>query len=243
MKNIIKYCLILAVYIAVGNSMLYCQVGAVSAVTGKMINRVSKEPVGVKFHIYDISGKRVNARAMNSNSSTGYYYIPSLQPGSVYYIHIEEPNYMKQVFEVIIPNTDKYSEISRDFLVSPKEIGTKIPIEIPPFELRKSELRWGSDQILDEYAMTMMKNTDVQFEIISYPESDLDKEANKALTSERAKHLVNYFISKGVDPSKITATGKTLPDPRNPPPAERQAKGKRYIGTTYIYVADIKKTD
>jgi OOP family OmpA-OmpF porin len=241
MKNILKYWIIIAVVISLGYSVSFSQIGAVSAVTGKIMNRVTKEPVGVKFHVYDISGKRVNARAMNSNSATGYYYIPSLKPGSVYYVHIEEPNFMKEVFEIVVPNTDKYTEISRDFLVAPKEIGTKIPIAIPPFELRKSHLRWGADEILDAYALTMMKNPDVVFEIISYPESDEDKEANKILTSERANNLRNYFISKGVDPDKITATGKTLPDPRNPPPAEKQAKGKRYIGTTYIYVADIKK--
>jgi len=241
MKNIIKNLLITSVIIALGYSVTFAQVGAVSAVTGKIMNRITKEPVGVKFHVYDISGKRVNARAMNSNSTDGYYYIPSLQPGTVYYVHIEEPNFMKEVFEIIVPNTDKYTEISRDFLVSPKEIGTKIPIAIPPFELRKSRLRWGADEILDEYALTMLKNADVKYEIISYPESDEDKDANLKLTTERANNLMNYFISKGIDPGMITATGKTLPDPRIPPPAEKQAKGKRYIGTTYIYVAEIKK--
>jgi OmpA-OmpF porin, OOP family len=244
MKTINRYfvvIIIFAVTMSLAFNIAHSQVAAVSAVTGKMINRITKEPVGVKFHVYDISGKRVNARAMNSNASSGYYYITSLKPGSIYYIHIEEDNYMKEVFEVMIPDTDKYNEISRDFQVSPKEIGTKIPIAVPPFELRKSRLRWGADEILDEYAMTMMKNPDVIFEILSYPESEDDKEANKQLTSDRANNLKDYFISKGVPPERITATGKPLPDPRNPPPAEKQAKGKRYIGPTYIYVAEIKR--
>lgn len=244
MKKAIKYISgfsIIIVMLFFGFQNAFSQVGAVAAVTGKMMDRISKEPIKVKFNVYDVSGKRVNARTMNSNKSTGYYYIPSLKPGSVYYIHIEEPGYMKQVFEIKIPNTDRYSEISKDFLIFPKQIGTKIPISVPPFELRKSRLRWGADEILNEYALTMIKNKDVSFEIISYPESEEDKEANKELTSQRAESLKEYFISKGVNPERLEATGKTLPDPRNPPPAEKQAKGKRYIGTTYIYVADINQ--
>ena len=43
-----------------------------------------------------------------------------------------------------------------------------------------------------------------------------------------------YFTSNGIPATRVTAIGSKTPDTKNPPPTGILAKGKRYIGPSYI---------
>ena len=87
-----------------------------------------------------------------------------------------------------------------------------------------------------DFQTTLLYNAKVKFEIVCFPDNDYDKAFNKKLTQERCESLKQYFMKSGVDESRITLKGNDKTDPENPPPTASQAKGKRYIGTTYIVV-------
>ncbi|MDQ1266411.1 MAG: OmpA-like protein, partial [Bacteroidota bacterium] len=159
--NALKILIIIFIFLGFGITKVYSQfVEAVVALTGSVINEVNKEPVSVFLVFYDENGKRVNAARSNA-AENGYYYVTGLKPGKKYTVEIKQKNYLKENISIEIPNTDRYQEISRDFLVKPLEKNVKIRIPVPPFELNKSKLRYGSDYVLNDYVNVLMNNPGV----------------------------------------------------------------------------------
>ncbi len=225
---------ILLVFVCISLQNVSAQSTVVS-VTGSVYNAVTHEPVSIFLIVMDQNGRRVTAARSNA-AEDGYYFITSLKPGNKYTINIGQKGYFKEQFELDIPNSDRYEEISKDFLIKPLEKDVKIPFQVSPYELNKSKLRFGIEHTLDGMASALKNNPEVYFEIKSFPDNAVDKATNQELTKERAESLMEYFVEKGIDKSRITISGSATVDPQNPPPVEKRAKGKRYIGTTYIVV-------
>jgi OmpA-OmpF porin, OOP family len=218
------------------SSVAYAQLtNTVVSISGSVLDETTRQPLSINITLLDKEGKKLNMTHSNP-AENGSYYFTGLQSGEVYYITINDPKYFKERFEIKIPNTDKYVEVSRDFLVKPLLKGARIPLIVPPFELNKSKLRFGSEDILADLTTSLNNNPNVKFQIVCYPDNDRDKTYNKTLTDERCKSLKEYFISRGINKTFISTLNQPTTDPKNPPPTDRREKGKRYIGATYIVV-------
>ncbi len=209
----------------------------VVALTGNVLNEVTRLPETVILQCFDTEDNRI-AGTRSNVSENGYYYLTGLKPGKKYIIKLLKRGFFKEIYEFEVANTDKYLEISKDFLVKPLEKNIHIPISVTPFERNKSILRFGSELFLEDIKNTLANNPKVTFSILSFPDSDKDKKANIKLSEERAKSLMNYFISHGIDPSRMSIKGSAKIDPQNPLPYGKAAKGKRYIGKSYIVVEE-----
>ncbi|MFH1051077.1 MAG: OmpA family protein [bacterium] len=211
----------------------------VVAVTGNIFDAVTKEPQTVFVIVLDENGNKVTATRSNAYEN-GYYYVTGLKPGNKYIIRLKKTKYFLENYEIFIANSDKYEEISRDFLVKPLFVGAKIPFQVPPFELNKSKLRYGAEEFLSDITNTLVNNSEVEIEIHSYPDAIGNKSENLTLTTERCKSLLNHFVTNGIANTRLTIKPHDSVDPDNPPPTKTKAKGKRYIGPSYIIVKEIK---
>jgi outer membrane protein OmpA-like peptidoglycan-associated protein len=214
-------------------------INLVVSVTGKVINEVTKQPVGIDIDVFDDTGKRVNR--VNSNSKDGYYFITGLKPGKKYYIKSIDnfemtDRFIQEKMELDIPYTGKYTEYSKDVLLKPLKKDISIPFKISPFVYNSSQLRNGIDIYLRDEVASMKDNPRIKFEIACYPVNNDDETENTTLTDERAKALKEYFVSKGIDEKRITLQGYAQTDPKNPPPTGKAAKGKKYKGSNYIVI-------
>lgn len=210
-------------------------VKAVVAITGNITDDISKNAVSASVVVYDNTGKKVNSGKSNSKDG-GYYYITGLIPGNIYNFEIVAENYLKEWISMSIPNSDKYLELSRDFNLKPGSINSEIPLSVSPFEFNKSKLRFGSSVSLEKLAITMKNNPEVKFTILSYPDNNTNQQYNKDLTKKRANALYDYFVVNGIDPTRMKIKESTSIDPKSPLPSEKRAKGKKYIGPTYIVI-------
>ena len=209
----------------------------VVSVTGSIKDEVSKKSITAEIKVFDNTGKKINSTKSMAHED-GYYFVTSLFPGKTYTLVISAPNYLSENISVSIPNTDKYLEVSRDFNLKPLEKNIQIPLVVSPFEYNKSKLRFGSAVALESLANTLRNNPNVKFTILAYPDSDANTEENKKLTQSRADALKDYFIIQGIEPSRIQIKESGQTDPKLPPPVEKRAKGKNYIGSTYIVIND-----
>lgn len=209
----------------------------VVSLTGNVFNQVSKQPETTAL-IVTKNDRRVTATRSRA-SENGYYYLTGLKAGESYEIKLKKKGFMDQLVSIQVPNTDKYTEISKDFLIMPKEAGVKLPLSVPPFEYNKSKLRVGSDIFLSDLYETLALNPSVKFQIISFPDNNKNKNENTELTTERANSLKDYFTKNGIDVTRISIAPNNSTDPNNPPPTEKAAKGKRYIGKSYIKIVSI----
>lgn len=214
--------------------VLPAQIGTVITVAGNVLDEVTRNPTTVNVVFSDESGTR--AGSSRSNSKDGSYLVTGLKPGKKYKVRIEQPEFFQAEYEIQLPNTSKYTEISRDFLVKPLVKGTRIPARIAPFEAKKSKLRVGANDILDDFKRTLTINPNVNIEIQCFPDNDADKTENMKLTQERCNALRSYFEKAGVSIKRISVKPSDSVDGINPPPVRKAAKGKRYVGSTYFVV-------
>lgn len=221
--------------IMIASSYTFAQVRAVVGVTGSMLNYVDKTPISVELQVFDNAGKKVNSTKSNA-ADNGYFYVTGLFPGNTYIFVVKDNSYLTERFEVSIPNSDKYVEISKDFLLKPNHQGTEIKLNVSPFESNKSKLRPGAALILSEVLNTVKYNPNAKFKIVSYPDSDNNSVSNEELTKARAQALIDFFELNGVDSGNFTIQQNKNTDPKNPPPSDKRAKGKKYIGSIYLVV-------
>ena len=208
------------------------------SLSGNVFNQVTKLPETAIIKVFDSEGNRVNATRSNGAQS-GAYFISGLRPGQSYVLEITKKEFMVEKFNIIVPNTGKYLEISQDFLIKPIKVGVQIPIAVTPFELRKSKLRYGADIYLDDWITVFNQNPNIKVKIVSYPDAKGTKQANTLLTTERADAIKEYFVEKGIGKDRMTTEGNAELDSKNPPPTEKAAKGKRYIGPCYIEIVSV----
>ncbi|MGE5480055.1 MAG: OmpA family protein [Chloroflexota bacterium] len=236
MKKQLKIALLALLFVASAyDSNAQARSKVVVSLTGSVIDKVTRKPLGVNLEMYDKDNKKVN-RA-KSNSVDGYYFFTGLRPGEKYFVRIADLEYLKENIEINVPNTEKYIEYSHDFMITPKKAGLRIKMPVPPFELNKSKLRQGSDGILAEIIAALKLNPTVKFKIVTYPDNNDDATKNATISEERGAALRDYFVSQGIDISRIILSSNDKVDPDSPPPAQKAAKGKRYVGPTYIELA------
>jgi outer membrane protein OmpA-like peptidoglycan-associated protein len=212
------------------------QMNTVVSITGSVFNSVTKDPIRVGYKLLDNENKIIR-RGKTNPAQNGYYFITGLNPGEKYKLLFDgDDNYFKAEFPVEIPNTNKYEEFSKDFLISPKSKGMELPQQVAVFELNKSKLRGGADLFLDDILQTLVENPTLKFTIVAFPDNNENLATNEQLTNARCQALKDYFVSKAVGNDRIKIMSNKSTDPKNPPPTEKRAKGKRYIGSIYYVV-------
>lgn len=214
-----------------GNSQM---VSAVVSVGGEVYDAITKQPISVNIEVFDSDNKRINK--VKSNAKDGYYFITGLRSGRNYEIRVSELDYMKQAYPIIVPNTEKYLEVSKDLLLIPKKIGTEIPLRVKLFEINKSTLKNGSAVFLEDYVKLLKLNPTVKIRIVSYPDNPNDAIKNGQLTQERSENIKKFFIANGIEQDRLIPQNATIMDPQKPILSGKESKGKKYVGTTYLIV-------
>ena len=134
MKNL-THLIFVSLFLIFGFNSAYAQ--QIMSVTGAVIDQTNRNPASIIVSFYDKNNKKIGSS--KSNSATGFYLVTGLKQGETYKVQLESPDYFKDEYEVTLPVSKKYADVSRDFTVKPLAKGIKILLEVPPFELKKSK--------------------------------------------------------------------------------------------------------
>lgn len=231
----IKHIIIVIAFLVLSQDI--CQAQQVMSVTGTVIDQTTRNPVSILVSFYDRNNKKIGSS--KSNSATGYYLVTGLKQGETYKVQLESSDFFKDEYEITLPVSKKYADVSRDFTVKPLVKGAKILLEVPPFELKKSKLRVGAEDYLADIKKMLILNPGVSVEIQTFPDAEGDPAVNEAFTMERAQVIKKYLIDNGVREQKLVVKASGQTDSVNPPPKYKTAKGKRYIGPIYIVITKV----
>jgi len=212
-------------------------IGTVVTLSGFVLDQHTLEPVEANYSVMDADGKKIG-QSRKANKNDGYL-VTGLQPGKMYTIRVEDPRYFKQEFHVSLPAMDKYAEMSRDFVVRKMEAGRKLMLVPPPFDLKKTGIKVGTEDDLAETAKILIMNPGVKVEITCYPDEALPASRAEAVSKERGDALKAFLEKQGINGSRITVFSAKTTDPLNPPPLRKGAKGKRYLGSVYLKITAI----
>lgn len=100
-----------------------------------------------------------------------------------------------------------YITVNKDIEVD--KIFTKALIVIPNiyYDYKKATLRPESEAVLDSILVFFKDNKDLTIEIGSHTDSRGNDKYNLNLSRERAKSVVDYLISKGIENDRLVAVG------------------------------------
>jgi len=88
-----------------------------------------------------------------------------------------------------------------------KEVVKTMVLKGVNFKTGSAELTSESFRVLDDVVAEIKNNKDIQFEVAGHTDSRGNPTKNQMLSQARAQTVANYFISKGIEPSRLKVIG------------------------------------
>lgn len=100
-----------------------------------------------------------------------------------------------------------YKEIHKDLYLVPIEVGQVFRLNNVFFDFDKWDLRPESFLELNRVVKLLNENPSIVIEMSAHTDSKGSDEYNFKLSDNRARSVMEYILSKGIDPSRITSKG------------------------------------
>jgi outer membrane protein OmpA-like peptidoglycan-associated protein/tetratricopeptide (TPR) repeat protein len=165
----------------------------------------TKKPVLASIEVIDNEKNEVVAE-FNSDEITGKYMV-SLPGGKNYGIAVKSTGYLFHSENFDIPKESGYKEYTKDVDLKKVEIGEVIVLRNIFFDLGKYSLRPESQNELDRLTNLLTENPTLRIQIGGHTDSRGSAALNKELSSNRAKAVVDYLVSKGIDAKRLESQG------------------------------------
>ncbi|KAA9035882.1 OmpA family protein [Ginsengibacter hankyongi] len=100
-----------------------------------------------------------------------------------------------------------YKEVHKDLYLVPIEVGQVVRLNNVFFDFDKWDLRPESFIELNRVVKLLNENPSIEIEMSAHTDSRGSDEYNFKLSDNRARSVMEYIISKGIDSSRITSHG------------------------------------
>ena len=183
--------------------------------SGKVFDKKTGQPIGAAITYSNLSDDKTLGTA-NSDNVTGDYKIV-LQKGKAYGFMANKNDYYSISENIDLTDLKEYKEITKDLYLSPIVRGEPIRLNNIFFEFAKSVLKEESFPELDRLVGILNKNPEIKIEIAGHTDDVGTDASNQTLSQDRAQSVVNYLLSKGIKPERLSAKGfgESKPDVPN----------------------------
>lgn len=161
-----------------------------------------------------------------TSNSRGYYQI-LLPPTDRYSLVINAEGYMLLEREVPIPADG--SAVFLNLVLQKLEVKKVFVFDNILFDFDSARIKPESLPILDNIVITMLNNPELKVEISGHTCNIGTATYNQGLSERRAKSVVEYLTSKGIDSTRFTWKGYGLTKPLNDNADEAQRKKNRRV--------------
>jgi len=172
---------------------------------GKITNSKNNKALEADIELID-NEKNIKLASFKSNSVSGSY-IVSLPAGKNYGIIVKSDGYLFHSENFIVSDTSAYREVIINIALSPIAVGSKVRLNNIFFAYQKAELSPSSQGELDRVLNLMKDYPKLKIEVSGHTDNVGSQEYNQTLSTQRAKAVADYLISKGVKESRITFVG------------------------------------
>lgn len=200
---------------------------AVMLIQGRVLNSKTQKPLPATIRFEDLStGKEVGEARVDPN--TGEYRI-ALPAGKNYGYHAAAPGYLSVNENIELKPTLEYSEVKKDLVLVPIEIGETIQLRNVFFVQSKAELRPESYPELDRLVKIMKDNPTIEIELSGHTDNRGSSQANLELSDKRVHAVEGYLIAKGINPKRISGRGYGGAKPIAPSDTEENRQLNRRV--------------
>ena len=177
---------------------------------GTITNSENQQPVFAKMDIIDAEISRVVATTTSDTS--GNYFIRIPQPKR-YGVEIVARNYMLYLDILDLSKENFRKEIIRNFKLEPIEVGARMILKNIFFEFGKSTLKPESFIQLDNVVLLMKSTPGLRIEISGHTDNVGSAKANQKLSEDRAKAVIDYLVSRGIELVRLEYKGYGFSQP------------------------------
>jgi peptidoglycan-associated lipoprotein len=161
-----------------------------------------------------VQGAEVRAAGTNGRSfkyttdEKGHYSFNKMQitANTTYDILITKKDYFNEKGRETTVGLEKGKDLTRNFVLKPIP---KKPVVLPDilYDLAKWDLKPQYQDSLQGLIETLDANENIVIELAAYTDSRDTYERNDILSQKRAQSVVDYLISRGIDPDRLVAKG------------------------------------
>ncbi|WP_439880708.1 OmpA family protein [Pontibacter sp. MBLB2868] len=130
-----------------------------------------------------------------------------VKPGKTYTLRGSKEDYLSQNLTIVADSSLMSDSYQLEFVLERKRVNVPVVLNNVYYDLDKAVIRPEAAAELNKLIKIMKDNPDVMIEIGSHTDSRGHRKYNRLLSERRANSVVDYLISKGIDKSRLTATG------------------------------------
>jgi outer membrane protein OmpA-like peptidoglycan-associated protein len=176
-------------------------------VSGNVYNKKTNEPLSASL-VYETLPDGTEAGNGISNPGDGSFKIV-LPYDKNYLIRATADHFFAQSENLNLDSLVKagYKEIHKDLYLVPIEIGQVVRLNNVFFDFDKWNLRPESFVELDRVVKLLQENPGLEIEMSAHTDSRGSDEYNFKLSDNRARSCMEYILSKGIAPGRISSKG------------------------------------
>jgi peptidoglycan-associated lipoprotein len=174
---------------------------------GKVINSNNQQPIAdARVQLTSPSGHELE---INSASDGTFRF--NLKPKTDYSVIGSKSKFLSAIADLSTKGLTQSKDF--DIILDLSPIETRIELPNIEYDFGKTTLREESMVSLDELVKTLTLNSHITIELSANTDFRGSTESNQTLSEGRAKSVVDYLISKGINADRLTAVGngETLP--------------------------------
>ncbi len=193
---------------------------------GLVYNKETKDPVGAKFEIIDLSTGNIVVESF-SDRNTGKFLV-TIPTGRQYAVNVSATGYLFYSGTYDLISGDDSSKISFDIPLSPIKKGEAIVLNNVFFEFNSYELKSKSKYELNLLVELLTKNPKIAIEIGGHTDNKGSEAYNQKLSENRAKSVYQFLISQGISEERLGYKGYNFSSPIDTNETEEgRAKNRR----------------
>lgn len=189
-------------------------------VQGKVYDSITGKGLSAFIELVDLDSKRLVSQVQSDEEGN---YLSTLPIGKTYAFSVNKKGYLFHSTRFALGDSTGKSHFLLDIPLKPFATGAKIVLQNILFETGKSDLLTESMVELGKLVVLMKENPAVKIEISGHTDNIGKSNDNQVLSTARAKRVVDYLISQGIESNRLKSVGygATKPIAENTTPEGR----------------------
>jgi outer membrane protein OmpA-like peptidoglycan-associated protein len=174
-------------------------------VSGRVMQARTGKPIDAEIRYENLSTGRSAGRARTS-PGTGKYAIV-LPAGANYGFRAQVPGYFPVSDNLNATGVKRYTEVSRDLILPPTEVGQVVRLNNIFFAFTSDSLEVESVPELQRCVDFLRENVLIHIALAGHTDNIGTAERNQDLSRRRSVAVMNYFVQHGIAANRIVANG------------------------------------
>lgn len=182
----------------------------VSYVKARVTDKKTGSPLDVNYIFIDIETKKPIQNGVTGKDGT---FLVTLPAGKEYALNINKKGYLFSSEHYNLKENFIDKPYNINIALQPIEIGGTTVLRNVFFDVDKYDLNNKSYLELDKLVVLLNENPTMKVELIGHTDNQGQKQYNQTLSENRAKSVVNYLITKGINKNRLSSKGKGDTEP------------------------------